>query len=295
MVDDQGIAGSEPVCLAQGDAGQLAPLALVLESMDIDYHIDAQRGELLVAKVRSARAAQELHLYLDENANWPAVRPAVPPGGPVAPTLLMLSALVLLFGTTGPWSLHGEWFGRGMVDAAAVSAGAQWWRLITGMSLHADAVHLLGNVVLGGVLIHLLCGAVGYGLAWAMLLCAGTLGNGMNVLLRQSPHHSVGFSTAVFAVIGLLAAMQMVRLRHQAWRQMALPLGAGAALLALLGSEGEHTDLGAHLFGFLAGLLTGWPLGLPWISACRQASGLQALLFTLSALVCVFAWWLAWR
>ena len=117
MVDDQGIAGSETVCMAQGDVGQLAPLALVLEAMDIDYHIDAQRGELLVAKARSAGAAQQLHLYLTENVDWPAVRPAVPSDGPVAPTLLMLSALVLLFGTTGPWSLHGEWFGRGMVDA----------------------------------------------------------------------------------------------------------------------------------------------------------------------------------
>lgn len=295
MAADQAPAGLDPVCLARGASNQLAPLALVLEAMDIEYRIDAHRGELLVAEPVAARAAQELHLYQVENADWPIVRPAVPSDGPAAPTWLMLSALVLLFGITGPWALQGEWFGRGMVDARAVVADRQWWRLITGLTLHADAVHLLGNVLLGGTLIHLLSGGLGYGLAWAMLLCAGTLGNMLNVLLRQQPHHSVGFSTAIFAVIGVLVALQMVRLRRQAWRQMVWPLGAGAALLALLGSEGEHTDLGAHLFGFVAGLVTGWPLGLPWSSAIRQAARLQALLFTLSGLAFILAWWLAWR
>ena len=294
MVDDQAIVESESICLANGDACQLAPLALVLEAMDIDYHIDAQRGELLVEKAFADRVAQELHLYQAENAGWPVVMPAAPSGGTYAPTWLLLSALVLLFGATGPWTEHSEWFRRGMVDAAAVNVGGQWWRLVTGLTLHADAVHLMGNIVLGGILIHLFSCGVGYGLAWAMLLCAGTLGNAMNVLLRQQPHHSVGFSTAVFAVIGMLVAMQMVRLRQQAWRPIVLPLGAGAALLALLGSEGEHTDLGAHLFGFFAGLVTGWPLGLPWIVAIRQVNVLQILLFTLGVLAFIAAWWLAW-
>ena len=295
MVDDVANTGLAPVCLALGDCDQLASLALVLEAMDIEYRIDMQRGELLVDATVATRAARELHLYQSENAGWPVVRTAVQSDGPVAPTLLMLSALVLLFGITGPWALQREWFERGMVDAQAVVAGGQWWRLITGLTLHADAVHLLGNVLLGGMLIHLFSGSVGYGLAWAMLLGAGTLGNALNVLLRQSAHHSVGFSTAIFAVIGLLASMQVVRLRRQAWRQMALPLGAGAALLAILGSKGERTDLGAHLFGFVAGLLLGLPLGLPFVPVLGQASVLQSLMLAAAALVVIGAWWLAWR
>lgn len=35
-----------------------------------------------------------------------------------------------------------------------------------------------------------------------------------------------------------------------------LPFGAGLALLGILGS-GKHTDLTAHLFGFMAGLIPG--------------------------------------
>lgn len=295
MADNQTPTGPSPVCLAHGDFSQLAPLALVLEAMDIEYMIDLRRGELLVTEAVAARATQELHLYHAENADWPVERPSLPSYGPVAPSLLMMTALVLLFGITGPWSLQGEWFGRGMIDAQAVVTDGQWWRLITGLTLHADAVHLWGNCLLGGLLIHLLSNSIGFGVAWAVLLCSSFMGNAMNVLLRQQPHHSVGFSTAVFAVIGVLVAMQMVQLRQQAWRHMVLPLGAGVALLALLGSEGERTDLGAHLFGFLAGLVTGWPFGLPWIVAIRQATGLQPLLFTLSVLTFIVTWWLAWR
>ncbi len=36
-----------------------------------------------------------------------------------------------------------------------------------------------------------------------------------------------------------------------------LPLGAGLALLSMLGSGGERTDLMAHLFGFMTGLILG--------------------------------------
>lgn len=295
MAGDETRGVTPMICLARGDMAELAALALVLEAMAIDYHIDEQHNELLVVEALAARAAQELYLYRHENRDWPMCPPVTPSYGSMAPTFLMMAALVLLFGITGPWAFQGEWFDRGMVDAQAIVRGGQWWRLFTGLTLHADAVHLLGNFLLGGLLIHLLSWSIGYGLAWTLLLCAGALGNALNVSLRQAPHHSVGFSTAVFAVIGLMVSMQVMRGRRQTWRSIALPLGAGAALWALLGSEGERTDLGAHCFGFVAGLAIGWPLGLLGITAKRRAGLLQALLFSLSGLVLILSWWLAWR
>lgn len=294
MSGEQIMNGTPQLCLVRGELHELATLALVLEAMDIAHHIDEQRGELLVAEDVAARATQEINFYRSENRDWPERRPTAHAHVPVAPTLLMLAALVLLFSISGPWALQGEWFARGMVNAQAIVVGGQWWRVITGLTLHADAVHLLGNCLLGGLLIHLFSGSVGYGLAWAMVLCSAALGNGLNVLLRQQ-HLAVGFSTAVFAVIGVLVSMEMVRVRRPVWRHVALPLGAGVALLTLLGSEGEHADLGAHLFGFVAGLGTGWPLGLPWMNKQRHSAVLQALLFTLTGGIVVLAWWLAWR
>jgi rhomboid protease GluP len=62
-----------------------------------------------------------------------------------------------------------------------------------------------------------------------------------------------------------VAAINLVRYRHPLRRRLLLPIAAALALLAFLGTEGERTDVGAHLFGFLAGallgLLTGYLLG----------------------------------
>ena len=123
-------------------------------------------------------------------------------------------------------------------------------------------MHLAGNCLIGGLVIHLLCKVLGYGSGWLLLLLAGAGGNLLNVALRQGPHFSVGLSTSVFAAIGILTGLQIVRFRTRSLRECLLPLGAGAGLLAFLGSEGVRTDLGAHLFGFLVGIGCGavvWP------------------------------------
>ena len=77
-------------------------------------------------------------------------------------------------------------------------------------------------------------------------------------LLAPSQHSAIGASTAVFAALGLLAAL--------AWRQQAAllrglrrwrPLAAAIMLLALLGVGGEHTDVWAHVAGLAAGGVIG--------------------------------------
>jgi hypothetical protein len=59
------------------------------------------------------------------------------------------------------------------------------------------------------------------------------------------------------------------------WKQVALIAGAGIALLAFLGT-GVRSDIGAHLFGWLAGVPLGGlykrlfnqPLGRKWQMTC---------------------------
>jgi membrane associated rhomboid family serine protease len=92
----------------------------------------------------------------------------------------------------------------------------------------------------------------------------------------------------VFGVIGILASLNMIRYRHVP-RKWILPVAAGIALLVALGTEGERTDLGAHFFGFLAGIVLGAaaaPLG-------RVPKPANAVLAVASAAVVVIAWWLA--
>jgi membrane associated rhomboid family serine protease len=91
-----------------------------------------------------------------------------------------------------------------------------------------------------------------------MMLFCGIFGNLLNAWAYQWDHLSVGASTAIFGALGILCAIQMVgALRTgRGWKQVAMIIGAGVALLAFLGA-GARSDIGAHLFGWITGLLFG--------------------------------------
>ena len=109
---------------------------------------------------------------------------------------------------------------------------------------------LLGALFLSGVF-----RSFGAGVGVALALAAGGLGNGANALLRAAAHSTIGASTAVFGALGVVVGERMVRRRRSAAGQGAwIPLGAGLALLAMLGTEGERVDVWAHALGLLAGV-----------------------------------------
>ena len=124
--------------------------------------------------------------------------------------------------------------------------------------LHADIPHLAGNMVGIAIFGTWVCNITGAGVGWLMILLSGILGNLANAALFQYRHNSIGASTAVFGAVGFLAAYQLylkiniVGQRRKAW----IPLAGGLALLAFLGS-GAHSDITAHLFGFLSGFFLG--------------------------------------
>ncbi len=274
--------------------------ALVLEARYHPCRIEqsGRSWQLLVPAGELAAAKDELRLFVEENRNW---LPAAPAERPVVEnTLLTLSVLFLLgsfhnltqldlplFGHALP-----DWFDLGTADAGKILAG-QWWRLLTALTLHADLFHLFGNLAIGGVVIVCLCRELGSGLAWSLLLGSGFLGNLANAWLHSSEHRSVGASTAVFGALGILAALSLVRNRHQLLRRWLLPFAAAVALLALLGTEGKQTDLGAHLFGFLFGIGLGLPAGYLLVRHGRPGRLLNALLALVSAMAVIFAWWAA--
>jgi membrane associated rhomboid family serine protease len=105
----------------------------------------------------------------------------------------------------------------------------------------------------------------------------------------------VGFSTAVFAAIGLLTGMQLGRTAVRSFKALLLPLGAGAGLLAFLGSAGVRTDLGAHFFGFVCGIGCGWLFMRTGLTERLQAPALQAGQFILALTVLLLAWMWALR
>jgi len=274
--------------------------ALVLEARYLPCRIEqsGRSWQLLVPAGEFAAARDELRLFVEENRNWPPAAPAERPV--VENTLVTLSVLVLLASFYNLTQLdlplfghpHLDWFDLGIADAGKILSG-QWWRLITALTLHADLFHLFGNLAIGGVFIVCLCRELGSGLAWSLLLGSGLLGNLANAWLHSADHRSVGASTAVFGAIGILAALSLMRNRHQLLRRWLLPFAAAVALLALLGTEGKQTDLGAHLFGFLFGIGLGLPAGYLLGRHGRPGRLLNALLALASAMTVVAAWWAA--
>ena len=271
--------------------------ALVLDSRSIPCCIknSGSDWQLLVPEQHAASARTELRLYEEQNRDWP---PAIPTARAVAENTLPTVSILILLATFHNLTLLGlslpeygllDLNELGVAHAAGIRDG-QWWRTVTSLTLHADLPHLLSNLTIGGIFIILLCRELGSGLAWSLLLCSGSLGNLLNAWVQSPSHRSVGASTAVFGAVGILAAISMMRYRHHLRRRWFIPAAAGLALLALLGTEGKQTDLGAHLFGFGFGMLFGVAEEYLAGQYGRPGRLLNALLALASAGVVVAAW-----
>ncbi|WP_243372568.1 rhomboid family intramembrane serine protease [Geotalea sp. SG265] len=273
---------------------------LVLEARGIPCRTEKSGSDwlILVPDRYLITAREELRLFEGENRAWP------PPMHQLTPlrenTLSTLSVLLLLATFHNITRLdidignHAniQWQALGNADASRILAG-EWWRLATALTLHADAGHLLSNLAIGGIFAFWLCRQLGSGLAWSLILLSGMLGNLINAWLNRPQHTSIGASTAVFGAVGILAAVNMLRHPHPLQKRRILPIAAALSLLAMLGTEGKHTDLGAHLFGFISGTVIGF-LAEPATMRFGQPKALaNALLALAAATIVLGAWWLA--
>ncbi|ABA89692.1 rhomboid-related membrane protein [Syntrophotalea carbinolica DSM 2380] len=268
---------------------------LVLTAQGIDSRLQPLLGgwQLAVPAPELEKAVHELQLFTAENRDWPPLPPTATGFDNAWFNACLLAALALFHNITRlpntPFSLRTEdWLHAGNAHVAAIRSG-QWWRLATALTLHSGPLHLASNILIGGIFVIRLCRELGSGVGWFLLLLVGMAGNFLNSLIQPGYHQSVGASTAIFGAIGVLAALNARRHRLRLTRKWTLPLAAGLALLALLGTGERRTDLLAHLFGFLCGLLSGW-----FIAPLPQAGPrLNRWLGLLAALIIVLAWLLA--
>jgi membrane associated rhomboid family serine protease len=254
--------------------------SLVLRARRVPHRLRSMPGGYTVqVPARFARAAvDEILLYQKENVSPHPSIPLPEPEERSRPTVAAMLALCGFFVLTQrPWPLFDSypqyWHRVGVGDAGLILSG-ELWRCVTALTLHADPAHIASNAVVGGAFLILLSRRVGSGAAWLLAILSGALGNLINALAQGPGHLSVGFSTAVFGVAGALAGLKAAH-GHDAPavaplnqpRQATLrsdwllPVAAALALVAMLGTAGENTDIGAHFFGLLAGGGLGAALG----------------------------------
>ena len=119
--------------------------------------------------------------------------------------------------------------------------------------------HILGNLAFGIPYGYFASQLLGVGRAWASIFVAAVLANLLDAALMSALQSSIGASTAVFAMLGIVGAYawQRGQGRFSRWAHRAAPLVAAVALLAMTGVGDERTDIVAHLAGFATGALTG--------------------------------------
>jgi membrane associated rhomboid family serine protease len=236
-------------------AAEVEEAALVLASAGVPYRIErgAPEWRLLVRDADVERADVALLGYERERRRPAPVEPAAEWGRTWA-GVAVAGLLVAFYLATGPSRSGSAWALAGAATAGRIRAG-EVWRTVTALTLHADAPHVAGNAVACALFVTAVLRVLGPGVGGWLVLLAGAGGNALNALVQHAGHDSVGSSTAIFGAIGILGGLQFGRKRGQ--RRAWLALGGSLALLAMLGT-GERSDLLAHLFGLMVGLVLGF-------------------------------------
>ena len=261
-------------------------LSLVLAAQHIDAVVgwNGTAWILSVPPEAVAAARYEITAYTVE-ARSDAARRQVPvlsrPGNPWIGVGAYLLVVIGVGALASAMVFDVDWFVRGQMDAAGVRNG-EWWRLLTALSLHADAAHLFGNAAFGSFFGYTVARYLGNGFGWLAIIASAALGNLVNSIVSGGDHRSIGASTAVFAALGLLSSYCWRRgfPVGASRRERLAPVIAGIGLLAFTGAGGENTDLGAHLFGFVAGFGAGLVIarfGLPSGRRSQWIAGLAAV------------------
>lgn len=272
-----------------------ADRALVLASLEIPHRLvdDGASCALIVPAAYSARAHNEIQAYDDEN-------PPVTPKSVkkieyqnAVPGLFAYGFIIcLIAGMAGFSFFQSNWFIAGRVDGELIRQG-EIWRLFTALTLHSGLKHLASNLVFG-VFFGIFAGRLlGSGVAWLAIVLAAAGGNALNTLLLDSAHRSIGASTAVFAALGLIAGYVWYGklMSQDRWSNRYGPIVGGLALLMYTGTGGPNTDIGAHLFGFIAGFVAG--LIMIRIGPLPRDSRSQLIAGTAALGLIFFSWMIA--
>lgn len=217
----------------------------------------AETFDILVSWEKRRSALKSIDLYFQENKNFRLLESLqeFEISSFKAPAAFVIMGLLL--------AIHLACLEYGILEEAILKFGAsslfinqgETFRAITALFLHSDGRHLLGNMagllIFGAPLISL----TGYGTGPFLLLSAGTCGNIVNAYFHQNALLSIGASTSVMGAAGALAGFQMTRKGKFQWNRL-ISLIAGATLVGLF-SQGERTDVSAHVFGFGSGFFMG--------------------------------------
>ncbi len=264
--------------------------------MGIPYWLlrEEDRYSLCVEGAYAEAARAELEKFEGERTLRPARDRKYESRSPVPLASLFAFAWILIGSFALQQRLPAWRIDRGVGSSTEILHG-EIWRTVTALTLHADGAHLAANLAIGALFAVFLFPLLGTGVTWCLTLCAGALGNWLNAFgHRGETHQTIGASTAVFGALGVLVGCQLIeRLstgRHRRLWEVIVPLGGGAALLAVLGvGQDERIDFMAHFLGLISGVGLGVAAAILRLKE-RLSSRTQVILALLVPGVVLLAW-----
>lgn len=181
--------------------------------------------------------------------------------------LLLMAVCVLAFlvsvteNRVTPYA--GFLYRRGALYAPLLLKGQDFHRLVTAIFLHADAAHLMNNMIVqfaGGGIVERSLGHARYILLYLVSGIGGNLASVLMDWMQGSFAWSVGASGAVFGVTGALLFMILREARKKevpapAMRSLLIRAGLMTAWLLYSGWANPMVNQAAHVGGLICGFV----------------------------------------
>lgn len=148
---------------------------------------------------------------------------------------------------------------EGAFSVRYLLSGGEWWRLVTSMFLHADADHLVGNMLmlyLAGEMVEKYIGKWKYVILYFFSGTAGSLLYALYEYYTGRYVDSIGASGAVFGIVGALFIIVLCN-RGRYGNITVGRIGFMIFYMAYMGLRTSNVNNAAHIGGlFGGGLLT---------------------------------------
>ncbi len=197
-------------------------------------------------------------------------------------SLLIISGICLFYFYYAIFSKKYFFISIGANDAYKVLNG-EFYRCITALTLHANIIHLASNIIFFSLIFRYVVKIFGEGLAWSLIIISGAIGNFFTSFIYGSFHSSIGFSTSVFATIGILANINFKILKNY------LPLIGAFFLLIMLGGGDKKVDVLSHITGLITGFAITEIILNKYSSIISYKSQKYLKIFTISLLIVSWA------
>lgn len=272
------------------DQEKINEWSLVLSAFGIDHIVQkSEKGFYLEVKLKDKERAIREILEFEQEQKEEFKEQSHKDSKDIKPeysieTSIWILFLIFLFHITSknvplPLEQHG------CANSWAIYKG-EWWRLITSLTLHKNIPHVLSNIFWEGVFIYFLLKEIPPSIAWALIFLGGALGNLLNYFFHPLSHISLGFSTCVFATIGISIGIRGI----QNPKDLGVYAMSGLGLFAMLGIGAQGVDVGSHFFGVITGFIIGAVFQLLNLNTPKIKAG---YLFFVLFLIIAISWGLA--